>query len=75
MIKIIQKGTPPTPTPNFHYRITCSQCKTRFDCDAKDCYKKNVAQGFIAHAINCPVCGYVCYDWQGGCDEWSVTRD
>ena len=73
MIRIIQKGTPPTPT--FHYRIICTQCKTVFDCDVKDCYSKTVAHGFVAHAIDCPVCKRVCYDWQGGCDKWSVIHD
>ena len=73
MIKIVQKGTPPTPV--FHYRITCSHCKTIFSCDPNDCGSKIVAQGFVAHAIPCPVCTRTCYDWQGGCDEWSVIYD
>ena len=73
MIKIIERGTQPQRA--FHYRITCTNCKTIFDCDVDDCGSKVVAQGFIAHAIHCPVCRRICYDWQGGCDKWSVIHD
>ena len=73
MIKIIKQGEPPRPT--FHYQITCTHCKTIFECDASDCYSKAVVHGFVAHAITCPVCRKTCYDWQGGCDQWSVIHD
>lgn len=73
MIKVIKEGI--KPAPNFHYRVTCSNCKTIFQCDSDDCFKKNVAHGFSAHAIRCPVCYKVCFDWQGGCDEWTVIKD
>lgn len=73
MIKVIKYGK--APRPSYHYQITCTNCKTIFECDSDDCYGKPVAQGFVAHAITCPVCKQTCFDWQGGCDKWSVVHD
>ena len=73
MVKVIKYGE--TPRPSEHYQITCTNCKTIFECDSSDCFSKPVAQGFVAHAIRCPVCKRTCFDWQGGCDKWAVVHD
>lgn len=73
MINVIKYGE--APRPFYHYQITCTHCKTIFECDSNDCFGKPVAHGFVAHAIACPVCKQTCFDWQGGCDKWEVVYD
>ena len=73
MIKVIKHGK--APRISEHYQITCSNCKTIFECDSNDCSDKYMGHGFIAHTITCPVCKQICFDWQGGSDKWSVIND
>lgn len=67
MIKVIVRRNAPK---GKHYRITCTHCKSIFECEPTDCYKIPISHGTVVSAIHCPVCKRTCYDWQDGCDEW-----
>ena len=74
MIKVIERHEVAIPTIQ-KFRITCKRCHSVFECEKTDFHWLQVAHGFGADAIFCPVCATENYDWQGGTEKWERVKE